>query len=307
MKYLVMECHPGYAVVMDSQGRFLKVANMHYEVGQTVTSVFQTKNAGASGDAKTIRLRKMWISAASIAACLCLVALGGWRFLMSPYGSVRMQINPDVQMTVNRLDYVIGLDGCNDDGDDLIENYSYQWKKVDRVSDELADRAVEMGYLKEDGTIRVTVESEHEKWKTETEERIIIELKNHMKGSVIITTDSSDDFFDAVPQEESVIVIPVYPAQPPSDDEQDNDSDGGDDRNMDDSDRQEDDDPDDTDDDDIEDSRSDDDTDEDDTDDADDTDSDDDDSDQDDEPDNEDEDDDNDEDDDTEQPDDETE
>ena len=27
MTYLVMECHPGYAVVLDSRGRFWKAAN----------------------------------------------------------------------------------------------------------------------------------------------------------------------------------------------------------------------------------------------------------------------------------------
>lgn len=37
MNYLVMECHPGYAVVLDETGRFLKVANMRYEVGQRVS------------------------------------------------------------------------------------------------------------------------------------------------------------------------------------------------------------------------------------------------------------------------------
>lgn len=27
MSYLVMECHPGYAVLLDEEGRFLKAAN----------------------------------------------------------------------------------------------------------------------------------------------------------------------------------------------------------------------------------------------------------------------------------------
>lgn len=263
MKYMVMECHPGYAVVMDNAGRFLKVANLHYEAGQTVTSVLEITNANISSDAKIIHLRKMWISVASIAACLCLVVFGGWSFLMSPYGSVRMQINPDVQMTVNRLDYVISLDGLNDDGDDLIENYSYQWKKVDLVSDELADRAVEMGYLKENGTIRITVESEDEKWKTETEKRIVIELENHMKDSITVTLDSPDDSDETSSPNENVVTIPFRPAQPSSDDDdQDVDSDDhrGDDNN--DSDDTDDDDtgsPDNDDDDDIDDSSSDDD------------------------------------------------
>ena len=36
MKYLVMEVRPAYAVVLDEEGRFLKAANLHYQVGDTV-------------------------------------------------------------------------------------------------------------------------------------------------------------------------------------------------------------------------------------------------------------------------------
>lgn len=229
MKYMVMECHPGYAVVMDNAGRFLKVANLHYEVGQTVTSVLKMTNAGTSNDTKDKRLRKMWMSVASLAACLCLVVFGSWTFLMSPYGSVRMQINPDVEMTVNRMDYVISLDGLNDDGDDLIEDYSYRWKKVDVVFDELADRAAEMGYLKEDGTIRITVESKHEKWKTETEERMAIKAEDYMKASATASVDSSDNSDKNSFSDENKAIIPSRPAQPSSDDDNDDDDDDDDD------------------------------------------------------------------------------
>ena len=36
MNYLVMETHPAYAVVLDEGGRFLKAANLRYQVGDTV-------------------------------------------------------------------------------------------------------------------------------------------------------------------------------------------------------------------------------------------------------------------------------
>ena len=41
MKYLIMECHMAYAVVLDEDGRFLKAANMDYEVGQTVDTIME--------------------------------------------------------------------------------------------------------------------------------------------------------------------------------------------------------------------------------------------------------------------------
>ena len=37
MCYLVMECHPGYVILLDEAGRFWKAANFQYEVGQTIS------------------------------------------------------------------------------------------------------------------------------------------------------------------------------------------------------------------------------------------------------------------------------
>ena len=39
MEYLVMECGLSYAVVMDQDGRILKVPNLDYTVGQSLKDV----------------------------------------------------------------------------------------------------------------------------------------------------------------------------------------------------------------------------------------------------------------------------
>lgn len=43
MKYIVMEVRPSYAIVLDENGSFRKAANLHYEVGQTVTEIIEMK------------------------------------------------------------------------------------------------------------------------------------------------------------------------------------------------------------------------------------------------------------------------
>ena len=45
MKYLVMETHPAYAVVLDNEGRFLKAANLHYQVGDTVERIVEDRKS----------------------------------------------------------------------------------------------------------------------------------------------------------------------------------------------------------------------------------------------------------------------
>ena len=120
MKYLVMECHPAYAIVLGEDGRFCRVANMHYQVGQQLDKVFgleQPKGAPVV----------IWKKAAEIvaaAACFCLILMGMWQMVLAPCGTVRMQINPDIAITVNRLDYVTSVKGLNEDGKQVVQGYS---------------------------------------------------------------------------------------------------------------------------------------------------------------------------------------
>ena len=76
MTYLVMECHPGYAVVLDQTGRFLKVANLNYQVGETVSFVIECTAEEEPITIKSLRRRRMLLSAASLAACFFLAVLG---------------------------------------------------------------------------------------------------------------------------------------------------------------------------------------------------------------------------------------
>ena len=49
MSYLVMETHPAYAVVLDEEGRFLKAANLRYQVGDTVQDIVELQMPGRQG------------------------------------------------------------------------------------------------------------------------------------------------------------------------------------------------------------------------------------------------------------------
>lgn len=190
MTYLVMECHPGYAVVLDQTGRFLKVANLNYQVGETVSFVIECTAEEEPITIKSLRRRRLLLSAASLAACFFLAVLGTWHVCLTPYGAVRIQINPDLKLTVNRLDYVISADGLNDDGLRLLDGYQFRGQKLEQASGELADRAMEMGYLKEGGQIFLTLESSHENWIAKTEDRLLTELENHLNDTVSVTASA---------------------------------------------------------------------------------------------------------------------
>lgn len=188
MEYLVMECGLSYAVVLDQEGRFIKVPNLGYEVGQTLDQVILP-----STNIYTQFFSSQFLHFATAIACVFILFTSGFYLWQSPVGIVRMQINPDVQMSVNRFHRVVHLDSLNDDGTLLIDGYRSYGKKLVLVSDELADLAVNMGYLKDGGQITLTIASAKEKWKIRTEKALITELDSHFHQQVQIVTILTSD------------------------------------------------------------------------------------------------------------------
>ena len=184
MEYLVMECSLGYAVVMDEDGRFLKVPNLGYTVGQRLDRVVQLPEQPARPEPKPAPPIR-WARWGALAACLCLLVAGGW-FWQSPIGTVRMRINPDVQLKINRFDWVVAAEGLNEDGDALIRGYRAYGKEMETAAEELADRAVELGYLRDGGRITLTIGSEREDWRLAAEGKLVQELENHFDRRVTV-------------------------------------------------------------------------------------------------------------------------
>ena len=199
MTYLVMECRQAYAIVLDESGRFLKVANLGYQVGQRVTQVVAEEPPRPQ-----LRIIRR---VAAMAACLCLVMLGLWQLLLYPVGTVRMQINPDVQMEVSRVGRVISLAGKNADGEVLIQGVAYRNRTVAAVADDLADRAMELGYLHTGGVVTIAVESNSSSWRQSTQDKLSQSLTRHLAGVAEVRTQEEDS---------EPVVIPVNPTQPPT-------------------------------------------------------------------------------------------
>ncbi len=188
--FLVLECHRSYAVVLDERGRFLKVANIGYEVGENVGDVIEMEDG-----AGRFRFKKP-VLLLFVVLCLCLVLFGIWRFWAMPFGAVRMQINPDVVMSVNRFGYVLELDGINDDGDELTDDVRVFGKKAEKLTEELALRAVTMGYLRYGDEIVLTVDGEEDKWAEEIAEVLERRLVSSLEGGAVITAELDDDLMD---------------------------------------------------------------------------------------------------------------
>lgn len=187
MNYLVMECHPGYAVLLDEEGRFLKAANLRYEIGQTVYDPVLMKETP-----ERQRHTAWWISSgiAAIAACFLLFfGIGYYQNYIQPYSSIYLTINPEVQMDLNRQGTVVGLTGANEDGETLLEGYDGKGKDKITVADELIDRAIEMGFLSEGGRVSFSIDSPDEALFQEYGTELRTKVTEHLDGRITVTIE----------------------------------------------------------------------------------------------------------------------
>lgn len=171
MTYIVMECHPAFAVLMDEKGRFVKAANRRYEVGQTVTDpVLET----APRRRMVPSLKTVGRAVLAMAACL-LIVLGVARFAASPspYASVVMTINPSVRIDMDKNGAVTRTVGLNEDGKTLLEGYSFDKTGLAAVTEDLLERATAMGYLKENGTVSFEVTCSDASKKSHMEQTLV--------------------------------------------------------------------------------------------------------------------------------------
>ncbi|HJB32425.1 MAG TPA: hypothetical protein H9781_10360 [Candidatus Oscillibacter excrementavium] len=211
MNYLVMETHPAYAVLLDEEGRFLKAANLSYQVGDTVQDIVELQPPKAKSPA----VWKPLSSLAGLAACVCLVFFGYYQPNYTAYGTLRIQINPDVEMTVSRTDRVLGLEGLNEDGETLIAGYTYQGKNRETATDELVERAIDMGYLSDGDTISITVNSADAEWQAQEETRIQEQLEDRYGESIVIQLGGEPGQAGSPPPEDPVeVVVPITPQTP---------------------------------------------------------------------------------------------
>ncbi|NLM06016.1 MAG: hypothetical protein GX219_03740, partial [Tissierellia bacterium] len=208
MTYLVMECHKSYAVVLDNEGRFIKVANLGYEIGDRIDFVIKTSEPKSKSN--VIKLNSPVIRLITAAASFMLIFLGAWNVLFATYGTVQMTINPEVKISINKIDYVVGLEGLNEDGKGLISDLNYFGKKYQILADEIANKAIEKGYLSDNGEIKLLVDSKNLNWKTNVEDILILELEVNLDNKIKITISgkNEDDLDD---DEKEKIIIPIQP------------------------------------------------------------------------------------------------
>ena len=160
MKYLVMECHLSYAILLDEEGRFLPAANLNYQIGDVIYDPVLMK--------QEIKKRPAFLKKAlplAVALATCFAVFIGYNYYDQNFilfAKVYLSINPDVELDINKNGRVIEVIGLDEDGKKLVEGYDPQNQDQIAVVDELLQRAKDMGYISDGITITFAIDAPDE-------------------------------------------------------------------------------------------------------------------------------------------------
>ncbi len=189
MKYIVMECHEAYAILMDEESRFFHAANLHYSVGQTVTAplLMQRSTEENAENAKQTapRIRRIVMRVSAAAACLLLTAGAGYYHYIKNYRTesvIILNSDANIQMYLNQEGKVVRLKSENDAGTALLESYDGRRKNKVAVTHELLALQKANGSINDGDTVDVYISAQdsdvYDTFKSELEDDIS-KLKLH--------------------------------------------------------------------------------------------------------------------------------
>lgn len=211
MKYLVMENRLSHSIVMDEAGEFHRVANLGYEIGDTVTDPVFMKSperkaelsdehtAEPKDELQEKRRSKFnWKKISTIAAIFVCMLMAGIPVLNSNTASdvmVYMSINPEIHLELNEDGKINKVVADNEDGKDLLEGYEYRGKNASSVLVELIERAKKLEYLSEGGNIRITVKANDDNMAKTVQVDLSEVLKKTYVKKYLIEIKANEDSF----------------------------------------------------------------------------------------------------------------
>ena len=160
MKYIVMECHEGYAVLMDEDSRFVQAANLRYKTGQTVTDpVLMSSPAAAPSRRISVYISRF----AAAAACLTLAVSAGAYYYSHNYkthSTVLISSEANISMELNKKGKVIHITTDNFKTDEILEDYDGKGKDMLTVANDIIDREKDKGYIEDGDTVDIYIRSD---------------------------------------------------------------------------------------------------------------------------------------------------
>lgn len=103
----------------------------------------------------------------AVCCMLILMVFGGWQLYFKPVSVISIDINPSLELDVNRFDRVVDVKEYNEDGEKLAESLKILFMNYEDALEEIMDNESVQDYLAQDQVMSIVVAGEDEK-KTQT-------------------------------------------------------------------------------------------------------------------------------------------
>ena len=120
MKAVIVDLNGNDAVALRDDGRFEKIKNKNYSIGQEITL-----------QAQTIRFPKQAAIAASVAIVIAACGGMGTYTWSNPISYVSLDINPSIAYSLNEFNRVITVSGMNEEGSAVVDAIGDSLKNTD--------------------------------------------------------------------------------------------------------------------------------------------------------------------------------
>lgn len=163
MKAIIVDMDDGYLIVLNKKGDFKKIYNnMPWcQIGDEIEVPDRMPLFGLS-PGWPLSLAPARKIAVALVVFLLLLGMGGYGIAdyLTPVTFVTMDINPSVELALNRYERVLSVNAFNDEGNLLAKDgSSFRNMKLENAIKELLDRAEAQNYLKASSTLIFTVSS----------------------------------------------------------------------------------------------------------------------------------------------------
>lgn len=148
MRGIIAEINGSSMIVIAKNGDFVKCRKLpNCNIGDEVNIPAKNMN--------TVYKRISAVAASFI--ILAMLSTGVYAYY-TPYSYVSVDINPSLELYVNRFDKVIGTHAFNEDGEKLLNaSNGLKNKAIDAAMEQILDKAKEQGYLKQDAENSVMI------------------------------------------------------------------------------------------------------------------------------------------------------
>ncbi len=117
------------------------------------TRTFLAKKTREYKKAGIIKYRRL----VSAAVCLLFLLLGGRWLYFTPTATISIDINPSIELGINRFDRVISVNSYNDDGQDLADSLKIRFADYTSAVQQIMDNKDISALLSGDGVMTIVI------------------------------------------------------------------------------------------------------------------------------------------------------